>query len=244
MIFILITGVVAGLALGALGCAWGAITVPLLLISGINPMVTKGAVLSSEVVVSCLGVASHARLRNVKRDLSLALGFGIIGALIGSYLSRGLSASSFKVIVGIYEVFAGVVLLTARPRDVINVENNSGLKWAFLVGLLAGFVKGFLGTGWGPIGVTLLVILGALPKTVVGSSLVARIAISGSAATYYITNGYSSGISTVLLIIGGLIGVLLGSYSTRFMKEKDMRTVMGVLVLALGIALIIKTIGG
>ncbi len=244
MITTLLIGVVAGLALGVLGSAWGAITVPLLLISGMPPMVTKGTVLSSEVVVSGLGVASHAKLKNIKRELSLALLVGIAGAIVGSYLSKGIFAGEFKLIVGIYEIFAGMVLLASKTRKVIDVENNSGLGWAIFVGLLAGFVKGFLGTGWGPVGVTLLVILGAMPKTVVGSSLLARIAISGSAAAYYVVSGYFTTISTVFLIIGGLIGVLIGACSTRFMGEMKMRTIMGLLVLALGTVLIVKTMGG
>ncbi|WP_457752157.1 sulfite exporter TauE/SafE family protein [Thermococcus sp.] len=243
MIFILLTGVVAGLALGALGSAWGAITVPLLLISGMPPMTTKGVVLSSEVVVSGLGVASHAKMRNVKKELSMALVLGIAGAILGSYLSENVPAGDFKAIVGVYEIFAGVVLLMAEPRSIINVESNTGLGWAVLVGLLAGFVKGFLGTGWGPVGVTLLLILGALPKTVVGSSLLARIAISGSAAAYYAARGYFTATSTILLVAGGLMGVLIGAYSTKFMKEEHMRKTMGLLVLALGVVLLIKIMG-
>ena len=241
MIEYLLVGIMAGVSLGALGTAWGAITVPFLLILGIEPMTAKASVLSSEIVVSSCGALSHRKLNNIKRELSFALLLGVVGALFGSYLSKGLSISNFRVIIGMYEILAGIALITIKPKELINVENNRGFHWAVLIGLLAGFVKGFLGTGWGPVGVTLLVLFGALPKKVVGSSLLARVTISGSAVIYYFLNGYVSLNIMIWLILGGIIGVITGSYGTKRIKEDHMRLLIGVFILLLGINVFIET---
>ncbi len=236
----LLSGIVAGIALGSLGIDWGAINVPVLLSLGLPSMPAKGSVLASEVVVSASGSLVHGKMKNVKAGLSLGLLFGLVGAFIGAYLSKGISEEGFKAIIGIYELLAGITLIKFRTRNLIDVESNSGLGYVFGIGFLAGFVNGFLGTGWGPIGVTLLILFGAMPKKVVGSSLIARIGIAGSATVYYALSGYVPLGVFCWLTIGGIIGCVIGSLLCRRVSEEKMKFVIGSLVLALGVEVLGK----
>ncbi|WP_297438940.1 sulfite exporter TauE/SafE family protein [Thermococcus sp.] len=243
MIGNVITGLLAGIALGAFGSGSGAIAVPLLILSGVDPMEAKGSVLTSEVVTSTAGGIVHKSRGNFKKELSTSLLFGIIGAFLGAYLAGYVPVKSSKIIIGIYEIFAGIVLLAVIPRNIIDVDHNRGYHYAIFIGLLAGFVKGFLGTGWGPVGVTLLIILGALPKKVVGSSLFARVLISGTAALTYLITGHVLFSVAAMLCLGGLLGVLIGARLVTFIGESQLRKIIGAFVLLLGVYVLYKALG-
>ncbi len=240
MVVHLLIGLIAGAFLGATGTSWGAIAIPFLLSFNIPPLLAKGNVLFSEVVLSVEGSVHHGILGNIRKELSLSLILGIAGAIAGAGISEVVPTEAFKPIIGAYEILAGISMLVVKPKNLINVDKKRGIHWAIMIGFVAGFVKGFLGTGWGPIGVTLLIIFGAIPTEVVGSSILARVVVSGAAAILYTASGYLKLSILIPLTIGGTVGMFLGIRSLRYISEKTLTTLMGSIVFALGIWMIVK----
>ena len=239
MIEYILLGILSGIFLSATGGGWGPIIVPVLILFGFNPMVAKGVTLTSDVFVTGSSSFLHKRANNVRKNLSCALLLGVLGAILGAGISNFISAKSFRIFIGVFEIILGSMLIGIKPRKLINLEANEGFHLAASIGFLAGFFKGFFGAGWGPMGVSLLILFGVTSKKVIGSSLVARLFISGSAAIYYALSNYVFWDVSLSLIIGGVLGSLIGISIVRNINEEDLRTIIGVVIFLLGVLILL-----
>ena len=111
-----------------------------------------------------------------------------------------------------------------------------------LIGAAAGFASGAFGTGWGPISVSALILVGAVPRSAVGSSLLARALIAVSGSAVYFAVGHFQLNVLLPLLLGGGVAVVLGSLSNRKLDNGSIRTFIGITVLVLGLSTILKTI--
>ena len=80
-------------------------------------------------------------------------------------------------------VVGGVVLANQRLRGLghVRAENDVPTGRVAGIGLVAGFSSGVSGAGWGPLGVTSLILARIDPRQAVGSSLLARVFMAVSA---------------------------------------------------------------
>ena len=249
-IAILLIGAMGGYLGGIVGAGIGAIVVPGLVLIGIDPKVAIGSSLLLHVFIGPLGGISHYRLGHVRWRIfsSLALA-GMMGAFLGAAVSTHLPGEELTMIVGISTAVAGLSILANSTRHsntprVLTYLNGKLQKVRLspiaLIGFTAGISHGALGTGWGPIGVPLLILAGVVPHVAVGSSLLARtlVALVGG-STYYAFYTIQSNV-VLPLLAGGSIAILLGALTAKKLSPKLLKLIVGIVAIVLGSLVIIK----
>lgn len=229
----------AGLIMSALGTAWGAICVPILIIFGIDPVVAKGSALTSEISVAVISSSIHKRFGHIRSELVLALLLGVLGIVFGSWLSLSIPSQGMRFIIGIYEIIIGSLILFKKSSSK-DLRTTKNLTSIIAIGFIAGFAKGFLGSGWGPIGASLLILLGIAVHEVIASTIVVRIAISTSSALMHIAINAINWNYIILLTIGGVIGSILGAFLSNRLEPKLLNKMVGLVILLLGVLILVK----
>lgn len=236
-------GIISGWVMGISAAAWGALSVPLLILVGVEPLAAISSSLAASVFLSLFGGLTHWRLdrSRVAPLVPLVLG-GVGGALLGSLLSPVLPAQALRVLIGVTTLIAGGAMLFRRNGG--GTEDAPGsefVKWnerratIFGIGAVAGLSAGAIGAGWGTIGVALLVWTGIPPHTVVGTSLLARSLVALAATGSYALQAgpFPVGVFLPLLLAGGS-GVYLGVRTANVFSARVMRKFLGGVVTVVG----------
>lgn len=238
-----LVGIVSGWIMGTSAAAWGALSVPLLILLGVEPLAAISSSLAASVILSLFGGLTHWRYdRSRLEPLTPLLLGGCAGAVLGSVVSPVLSPSTLGLFIGVTSLSAG--LLALFRRKAVRSGDTPGeetVKWqnrrATLagVGVVAGFFAGAFGAGWGTIGVALLVRTGIPPHAVVGSSLAARSLVSLTAVGSYAVQWHLAPPAVfVPLLLGGGAGVYFGVRMANGFSAKGMRIFLGVMITVVG----------
>lgn len=252
LIAILLIGAVGGYLGGIVGAGIGATVVPGLILLGIDPVIAIGSSLLLHLLISPLGGISHYKFGHVSRGIFLPLILvGVFGAFLGANISVNLPAEGLRLLVGISTITAGFIITVKYPR--LNHRNSklasisrrlrsARTPLVGLIALIAGLSHGALGTGWGPLGVSLLILIGIPPHTAVGSSLLARsfVALAG-ASTYYFLNGVQTNI-VLPLLVGGSVAILFGALTAKRLPPRILKQIVGVAVIVLGGSVLVKEV--
>jgi len=184
ILFSTLVAVAAGLASASVG-VYGGVLVPGLLLLGIDARFVAALSLFLQIGVIPIAAGSHYRLGHVSRALVVPLLIGgMIGAFGGPFFAALLPKEWIARFVAILIiVVGGVVLANQRLRGLgrIRAENDVPTGRVAGIGLVAGFSSGVSGAGWGPLGVTSLILARIDPRQAVGSSLFARVFMAVSA---------------------------------------------------------------
>ncbi len=244
--FVFLAALAAAFLMGSLGSGFGALLVPSLILLQIEPRVAVASSLISQVVVVPLGGTSHASLGHVRtRIVAPLLAAGILGTLLGAQFSVSISDFLLKILIAVSTAVMGILVLILGNLDrnsELKDENGLPRRGLLLVGLVAGFAASAFGTGWGPVGVSLLLLMGMVPRLAIGSSLTARAPVALSATIAYLLLGSPQRVVelNVLapILAGGALGVLAGSAVTRRVDDRWLRQAFGVVIVALSILLL------
>ncbi len=244
-------GLLSGWVMGTSAAGWGALSVPLLILAGVEPLTAISSSLAASVVLSLFGGLTHWRYdrSRVGPVVPLVLG-GMIGALLGSLVSPVLPTPVLRLLIGVSTLIMG--LLTFFRRNGFHSPDPfvlESLKWherrgtLFGIGTIAGVSAGAFGTGWGPIGVALLVWTGIPPHTVVGSSLLARAVVALTATGSYAVQWHvAPGEIFLPLLLGGGAGVYLGVQTSNGFSAHGMRKFLGGVVSLVGALIVAKSL--
>lgn len=234
---------------GSLGLGFGAFLVPALLLLDVEPRVAVASSLISQLVVVPLGGASHASFGHVRaRVVTPLLAAGILGTALGAQFSISIDAVLLAILIAGSTILMGILVLVrgAIEREAASLREDGSLGWPVIVGigLIAGFAAAAFGTGWGPVGVSLLLLAGTLPKLAIGSSVTARgpIALSATLAYLVIAGPQQIVELDVLLpiVAGGAFGILAGSVVTRRLPDRRLRQAVGAAIVVLGLLVLFK----
>jgi hypothetical protein len=100
-----------------------------------------------------------------------------------------------------------------------------------LVGLATGYLAGTIGVG-GFIGVPSMIYVFGVPTAVAaGTELYLAMFMGGWGALNYAVQGFVDIRLTMLLYLGSLVGIFIGAYGTKVVKEILIRVVTGVVIL-------------
>ncbi len=241
-------GLASGWVMGISAAAWGALSVPLLILVGVEPLVAINASLAASILLSLFGGVTHWRYDRSRVAPLLPLVFGGVGgAFLGSLLSPALPTQTLRLLIGFTTLSIGILTLLRKNGN--GSQNNfEAVKWndrraiLFGIGVVAGLSAGAFGSGWGTIGVVLLMWTGIPPHTVVGSSLLARSLVASAAAGSYTlqAGAFPVGVFLPLLIAGGL-GVYLGVRTANRFSVAGMRILLGGVVTMAGILIVVGT---
>lgn len=106
-----------------------------------------------------------------------------------------------------------------------------------ILGVFVGILGAVMGVGGGFLLVPAMVYLLKMPtQVVIGTSLVQVAVVSALATMLHATQNHSVDIElAVLLIIGGVVGAQLGARAGAQIKSEQLRALLGIIVLAVGI---------
>ncbi len=179
-----LVGLAAGIALTSVG-VYGGVLVPGLLLMGVSPLFAAPLSLFLQVLIVPFGASAHVRLGNVSRPIVIPLVIGgIIGAVLGPVVASVFDAKVIAVVVEVLIIIGAVLLLVSLPLKHMQVardpEDVPGLRVGS-IGTVSGMFSGISGAGWGPMGVTLLILSRIEPRIAVGSSVFGRIFMAAAA---------------------------------------------------------------
>jgi hypothetical protein len=109
-----------------------------------------------------------------------------------------------------------------------------------IVGLITGYMAGTIGVG-GFIGVPAMIYVFGVPTAVAaGTELYLAMFMGAWGAINYAWGGFVDLRLTLLLYLGSLIGIYIGAYGTKVVKERQIRLVTGIIILLCVISRIVN----
>ncbi len=185
-----VIAVASGIAVSSVG-VYGGVLVPGLLLLGVDARFVAALSLALQVLVVPLAAGSHYSMGNFSRAVAVPLLIGgVIGAFMGPLFAAMLPQEAITRVIAALIIIVGlIVFATMRVRGLGNVRAAHDVPQVRIggIGLVAGFSSGISGAGWGPVGMTLLILSRVDPRRAVGSSLVARVFMAASAVVGFIT---------------------------------------------------------
>jgi len=225
------------------GVGAGTITTPLLILFLHVPTavaVTTGLVFSA--AVKLLLVPTQIIRKQVNwRVLGYMLLGGLPGVILGSFfLAQLVSKGSQHIMNGL---LGAVLILTAiyqiifSFRPVVqrtNVQDRS--KWMPFLMFPVGAEVGFSSAGAGALGTAALLSLTSLvPAQVVGTDILFGFLLSLVGSGAHMFGGAHDALLLKQLIIGGIGGVIVGTFSAKFIPKRPLRFALWVWLLIIGV---------
>ncbi len=246
----------------SLGMLYGSILSPFLVIIGFSPLLIVPAILFSQAMGGFVAATVHHRKRNVDfsfksksvkeirqkvkeigvkgclrrgltTDLKISLCvvvLGIVATIISVLAAINIPQEFLKTYIGVLVIVMGLVLL---------FKTSFKFSWKKMIGIgvLGAFNKGISGGGFGPIVTSGQILSGRKGKNAIGVTTFTEglVSIVGFSA-YFFTEGIEDWSLLLLLTIGAVTGALFGPlFTVRFNSEKKLKTVLGALIVVLGV---------
>lgn len=241
VILLLIGGCFSGLMAGLLGVGGGVILSPiqyaLLLAMGVKPEIALPMAFATSLAVILVTMINSTRKHYQNglvevRYLKILMILGVLGSVIGAFISTHVNVDILKVIFGIVCLFSVVNMVVIKYPD--NDDNINKSKLAHgLLGLVAGLLCGLMGVGGGIVMIPALTILLKYPThKAVGTSSAAIIATSTGGLIAYIILGqsvvglppYSLGYVNLLqFVFLTITSTIVAGYAANLSKNVDAR---------------------
>jgi uncharacterized protein len=254
-----VASIIMGLTLGLIGGGGSILTLPILVyLFHIDPVLATAYSLFVVGLTSAVGSISHFKRGNV--DLKTGLIFGI-PSITAVYAVRKFVVpiipdpifSSGEVVLdkGIFimVLFAILMLLASVSmirQSKIRSSEKPEIKYTFplifLEGIIVGGVTGLVGAGGGFLIIPALVLFAGLPmKKAVGTSLLIIALKSLIGFTGDLGSGQEIDYSFMLLFSAfAMVGILIGTYLTRYIANEKLKPAFGWFVLVMGLYIFTK----
>ena len=267
----ILVGLFIGIFSGLLGIGGGTIMVPIFRLGfGMSAIASTATSLFTIIPTSISGAVSH--LRNGTCILKLGLAVGIGGALTSplgvaaAQIAPGWLVMLAAAAVIVYSSITMFRKALAAPRanarrtatspapsqaseatPAAPVTENYSSKQLFTcvgIGLIAGFISGFVGVGGGFIIVPLLVSLLNLPMTKTsGTSLIAVMILATPATIEQCILGNVDYFVGLAVACGSIPGAMLGARLIKVIPERTLRFMFGGFLVIAAILLLVKESG-
>ncbi|VXA93707.1 putative membrane transporter protein YtnM [Luteimonas sp. 9C] len=240
LLFVLV-GLAAQLVDGALGMAFGLVSSSVLLSMGVPPAAVSASVHTAEVFTTGASGASHLAMRNVDRRLFLRLALpGMVGGAMGAYVLTQLPGDVIRPFIYAYLLILSlVILLRAAGRLTPKTE----VRRVSLLGFFAGLLDASGGGGWGPVATSTLLARGGTARTTIGTVNAAEFLVTVSiSVTFFLTMGLQHLDVILGLLVGGMIAAPLAALFVRHVRERWVLLAVGVLVMAISLYQIGRTL--
>ncbi len=252
-----IAAIVIGFTLGLIGGGGSILTVPALVyLSGINPVLATAYSLFIVGAASLVGSVSYMRQGLVSYKTALVFA---IPSFIAVYVTRRWIVpaipeqiaqwGSFMLTKDIAVMVFFAIIMALASFSMIRSKKEAGQEGGIhynypmilLEGAVVGVLTGLVGAGGGFLIIPALVILARLPmKLAVGTSLLiiaakSLIGFTGDLGTQTIDWSF-------LLIFTAIsvVGIFIGTYTSRFVPNKKLKTGFGWFVLVMAAYILIK----
>lgn len=268
--FIFLSSLAAGLLGSLTGLGGGVVIVPVLtLLFHVDIRYAIGASLVSVIATSSGAAAAYVRegYSNVRIGMFLEVAT-TLGAVFGAYLTARVSTNTIGLVFGLVLLYSAFASARKKRTRAGIVEPNrlaerlrlrgsfpiAGGKEEYVArrvpagfGLMfsAGTLSGLLGIGSGAVKVLAMDQAMGLPFKVSTTTSNFMIGVTAAAsAGIYLSRGYISPDLAMPVMLGVLAGSLTGAKILVHARVKTLRLVFALVILALGVEMIVNSIGG
>lgn len=227
-----------------IGMGYGTTLTPILLLLGYEPIIVVQSVLIGQIFGGTLGGYLHHRMGNVRINsnstdmkviIMLSL-FGAIGSIAAVFFAINITQTVLRIYVGVMVLIIGIIILIKR-------NHQMQLNWAGLsiIGIISAFNKGVSGGGYGPLITGGQLISGRKARNAVGSTTIAEVSVCIVALiTYMLVNREFNVPLIIATSAGSLIASPFSAYTVKRMKEYNLKLIIGIVIIALGIITLFK----
>jgi uncharacterized membrane protein YfcA len=231
----------------ALGMGYGVTIIPILLLLGFRSVKIIPAVLAVQFLAEIAAGISHQSAGNINLSqqsphLKVAMvlaGTGIIGGLIAvrAFISVNSYGEAWGILaIGTIVLLVGVVILTTMGR-----RFRFSWKKIIVLGLVASFIKGFSGGGYGPIVTGGQVLCGVGGKAAIGVKSIAEGLVCLVVVMGYLIGGQVHDLKIAYpLALGAICSTPFSAYTVRQLGTKKVTIVIAIVTIILGSILIIQ----
>ena len=253
---LIVFGLGVGVLVGLTGMGGGSLMTPLLILAlGVRPVIAVGTDIAYAAVTKGVGGLAHLRRGTVDVRLALWIAVGSVpsataGVVVLKLLERAYGPNFDAIVLAIVgaalivsalavlarALLVGRVTIVERDRAVLRAR---GRVVAVAVGACVGFVLGVSSAGSGPLVAVALILLFRLrPRHVVGTDVVHAAVLLWPVAAAHAVAGNVDYRMGATILVGSVPGVLLGSRWCVRLPVATLRTSLGIVMLASGVALL------
>ena len=236
-------GIFSGFMSGMLGIGGGSIRIPLLFLLGFPLINAYGINLFTIPISSILGTYSHRSNVQFKKGTFLIIG-GVIGTTAGTLLA--IYFSDYQLILAI--IFLIVTIFTVVGLNLYKFSPNLAEKFhphpITLIGggIILNFITGMRGGSGGSLFPPFLRILNFDIRKAIATSLFVTVFTSAVGAIIYWGKGEMLWIEGLIVLVGSLIGVFLGSLCSVKTKPRYLEIILSIVVSIFAIIILIKAL--
>ncbi len=224
---------------GALGMAYGTLSTAVLLAAGVPPAATSASVHTAQFFTTGISAISHSYFRNIDKKLLAAVALsGIPGGVIGALILTSLDPDTIKPWIAVYLFLLGcrIFYKVFRRQD---SEPKKIVKHDGVFRILLGFFGGMLdaiGSGWGPLMTSSIIIRGHDPRLAIGTVNTAEFFVKTAIALTLIQSiGISFHVVLLGLLMGGIVAAPFGAYAMRFLDTRVLMAGVGITITGLSL---------
>lgn len=252
-IVFVMAGALVGFCVGLTGVGGGSLMTPLLLMLGVPPQTAIGTDLLYASITKAGGATVHQKKRNINWRVVLILGAGSIPMSFATVMALKFwfgGSNDYKAVLttalGFMLLVTGVSLVfkkrlqafhDASPRSNLfrAYLNQHSAVFTFVMGLVLGVLVTLSSVGAGAFGVMILLALYPRFATIeiIGTDVAHAVVLTLVAGLGHLSMGNVDGHLLVLLLIGSLPAIYIGTHLSSRMPEKIIQPVLGCTLMAL-----------
>ena len=221
---------------GALGMAYGTLCTAILLSTGMPPVTVSASVHAAQSVTSAMSAASHITLKNVDWKIFAVLAAsGTIGGVIGALFLSHVDTHILIPFISLYLLILGITIVFRGLRRSVKKKVATKARYRGVLGFFGGLLDA-IGSGWGPIVTSTLLVRGETPRYVVGSVNTAEFVVKTTiTATLIGAIGIDFSVVVAGLLAGGVLAAPLAALALRYIQPKVLMTLVGVLIIGISL---------
>ena len=237
-------GFAAGVLGSIVGLGGGIIAVPAMTFAGFPPALAASNSLFAAFSNSVASTISYARQKRVEFGIGVKLGLMCIpGTVLGAFVSDIMTPVAFQILFAFVLIASAVYIFIKRTIDE-RPYNRTTLMMIISAGasFFAGIISSLFGIGGGIVFVPLMVIGIGIPmrKAAPTAQLVLMFA-SLSGLLVHSALGHPDYLQAFLLAIGAFGGGLLGARLSLEIKERKLKILVTIVLLAAAVKLVIDS---
>lgn len=237
-------GFVAGILGSVIGLGGGIIVVPVLTFFGFAPTLAASNSLFAAFSNAVSSTISYSRQKRIEYSVGLRLGLlAVPGTVLGAYASSDVTPAVFKILFALVLISSSVYIFLRRRIEPKN-QNVSKQAMLLVVGasFFAGMVSSFFGIGGGVIFVPLMVVaMGLSMRNAAPTSQFILLFASFSGLVAHSVLGHPDYYQAALLAAGAFFGGLLGARLSLDIKEKSLKILVSIVIVAAAVKLVIDS---
>ncbi len=254
---IVLFGFGVGFLVGLTGMGGGSLMTPLLiLVFGVKPVTAIGTDIFYAAVTKTAGGWRHLKLKTVNMPLSYWMAAGsvpsaIAGVWLLDYLQRKLGSeldetvfailAASLMVVGAATLLRGFMLADKiEEREDFEIHRRHKIA-AIGIGATTGLVIGLSSAGSGTlIAIMLIAVFRLTPQRVVGTDVFHAAILLWAAGIAHIFSGNVDFLLAGNILLGSVPGVIIGSNMSVKWPQGMLRTALGIILVAAGVAILQK----